>query len=318
MTGVVQRNESGASVVLVAPLVLSLALFYLSMFVPPAGMFAPAPLFFSLAAHGFKIGMVSIAAATAAVFIIGGAGQAVLYLVSCGLMALALNEAYRRKASLEVTLAGGALAPYAAGVIVFVMIGALGGIGPVEAMTRWATLAIGAVVDSYQSAGADAEMIAWLKQNSDQMVKTFVRLLPGLSLVSALLMAAMNYLAIRALSGRFGWGLDFPSHTFANWRSPEPLLWVVIVSGFSVAVFDGPLNTAGWNLLIISAAAYLAHGVAIIHYFFEKIRVAPILRALGYFLFFSQPLIMLLICAAGFVDVWADFRKLRRPPDEEQ
>ncbi len=311
MAGTLQQDKPTGTAVLAAPFVLSLLFFYMSIFIPPFGMFTPAPLYYALVIHGAKIGMTLIAITSVFVYVVGGSGQAIFFLASSGLMAWALAQAYMKRASLEVTISMATLIPWISGAILFTALSYYTAAGPSESLLKWASSAMAAITESYTKAGADPEMIQWLQANSGSMASFFVKIFIGLTLISAFVTASVNYMVVRAMSAKYGWGIVFPGHVFATWRAPEQMVWFVIISGFLILAGDGAVHSMALNIFLVACAIYLAQGVAIIHYFFEKSRFGVLVKVFGYTLIFSQPLMIAIVCSAGFFDVWVDFRKLQ-------
>ncbi len=307
-----RRDGSDGFIIIARPLLISLGLFLSAVFLPPLGMLAPVPLYYALLVHGQKIGLVTIAFCGLAVSSIGGASEAVFFLIFCGLTAWTLAEAYLRRASLEAAIGAATVVPCAAGALVFLIISVSGEVAISEALSELATVALVSVIESYKSAGADQGLIAWVEENSNQLALMFVRIFFGLSIVSVFFTVIINYMVIRVFSIRYGWGIHFPDHSFSGWKTPDHMVWVVIASGFAVFLLDGFAATVGINLLLITGAIYLFQGIAVIHHFFTKSNLSIILRAVGYFLLFSQPPLLIVICGLGFLDVWVDFRKIEK------
>jgi hypothetical protein len=310
MIDAVGRPGGGGLLSKAAPLALSIGLFYASAFMPPLGMLAPAPLFYALGVNGKKIGFATIMAGAFLLLFVGGPVFSVFYLIFCGLTAWIMAETLDKGATLEATIGLSAMAPFLAGIGFFYMMSGGAESGLTGSLTNWATLAMGAVLKSYSASGADPEMTTWLTDNSKEIIATFVKIFYGISFVSALVTVVINYIVIKTFSLRFGWGIDFGDHNFATWSAPDTLVWGLIGGGFAAFLDDGIAGTMGINLAIISAAIYLFHGLAIIHFYFLKTGFPMILRALGYFFVFSQPIIMLIVGFVGLTDLWLDYRKI--------
>jgi len=311
MAGTLPQDKPTGTAMLAAPFVLSLLFFYMSIFIPPLGIFTPAPLYYALVLHGTRIGVTLIAITSVFVYVVGGSGQAVFFLASSGLMAWTLAHAYMKKFSLEATISMATLIPWISGAVLFVALSYHTGAAPSESLLKWASSAMAAVTESYTRAGADPEMLHWFQANSDWMASFFVRIFISLTLISAFVAASANYAVVRAMSAKYGWGIVFPGHVFASWRAPEQMVWVVIVCSLLIMTGDGVVYSLALNIFLVTCAIYLAQGVAIIHFFFGKSQFGPLVRVFGYTLVFSQPLMIAIVCSAGFFDIWADFRRIQ-------
>ncbi|MGK7344527.1 MAG: DUF2232 domain-containing protein [Candidatus Nitrospinota bacterium M3_3B_026] len=308
MTYAVDREKRMSPAALAAPLAASLGLFYASAAIPPLGLFAPAPLYYALAAQGLKNGLVLTAAGAACVLVISGVGGFVLFSVSCGLMALSLARSRMMGETLEKTMARAVLTPYAAGAAVFLLATALSGTSPGAALASWGEELVGALAESYRDAGVAVETADWLEENGAVLVDTFVRIFPSMALVSVVLMAGANMAVIRAASIKFNLGIHPAGHSLSAWRTPDIFVWGVVAGGFGSAFLDGAAYAVALNTLIGSLAAFALQGLGITSHFFVSRNIPVFLRAIGYFIIFSHPLILGLISALGLSDVWVDFR----------
>ena len=318
MTHILDRGEYGGLTSVVVPPLLSVALFYSSVFMPPLGIVAPAPLYYSYVVNGRRVGFLSIGAAGVAAMLISGMNDALFFTVFSGLMAIALAESYINKFSLGLTLAASSMVPYLTGAAIFVVATASMGSGPTAALSSWAAAAMNALVESYKGVGANPELVELLEGNVESITTLFVQVFFGLALVSALFAVVINYLTLTVFSTRFGWHIHPTGHNFSVWKTPDQFVWLIIAGGFGVWLMDGFAQAAGMNLLLISCAIYLFHGLAIIHYVFNRLKAHMLLRTIVYFLVFSQPLLIVAISAVGLADVWTDFRKLDKPDEGEE
>lgn len=310
MTHAIGRHESGGFLSIAAPFFASLGLFLFSMFIPPLGILSPIPLYYSLLVQGQKTGLLTIAACSFVILLLSGEKDALFYLLFCGLIALALSECFKRRASLQLAIGAATMAPLLCGAIVIFAIYISGGGGMLKYLDSNASAAIATVMESYRSAGADPDLVAWVERNSDRLTDVFVRLFFGMTAVSLFFTVIINYLIIKLLSIKFGWGIHFPDYSLRNFRASDHFVWGAIGGGICVLLLGGAWATAGINLLLITGAIYLVQGIAVAHHFFSRSKLPIFLKALGYFLLFSQPPLLLMVCGLGFADVWADFRKI--------
>lgn len=303
-----QNEKIKNPALILAPAVLSLGLFYASAVAPPLGFVAPAPLYYALVTYGFKAGSGLVTAAGIAALLISGFGHAVFFLVTCGITAGSLADSFVRKDSIEATLLKATLFPFTAGAVIFLLASSANGAEPADVLAAWGREMVSNATASYKNISVGAEAATWLEVNGGWVVNTFVKIFPALSFITAMLMAIINLLVIRAASLRFRLGVHDPSHSFAAWKTPETLVWVVVASGAGALFFNGAIDTVSWNALLVSLAIYTVHGTAIIHAFFAKSNIPILLRAIGYFLIFSYPMLLVAVSALGLADVWADFR----------
>jgi uncharacterized protein YybS (DUF2232 family) len=105
---------------------------------------------------------------------------------------------------------------------------------------------------------------------------------------------------------------------FREWVVPEPLVFGLIVGGL-LKIFT-PENSwadiAGDNLLIFFTGLYTLGGFSIVSFFLNKWRLPGFLRFVSYVVLLN--LVIESICAIGVLDVWLDFRKIKKTTPEEQ
>jgi len=310
MTHAIGRPESSGFVSIAAPFFLSLGLFIFSIFIPPLGILSPIPLYYSLVTHGQKIGLFTIALCSLAILALTGQRDALFFLVFCGLLAVALAESFWRRASLRMAIGAATLAPLIASVIIALVINVSSDDGILKVLDDGASAAIATMKQSYKNAGADPQLVDWVERNSDMLKNVVVRIFFGMTAVSLFFTVIINYIIIKILSLKFGWGIHFPDYSLANFKTPDHLVWPVIAGGIFVLFLGGAWATVGVNLLLICGSIYLVQGIAVTHHFFLRSNLPIILKSIGYFLLFSQPPLLLVVCCLGFADVWANFRKI--------
>jgi len=133
---------------------------------------------------------------------------------------------------------------------------------------------------------------------------------PGIAMtVAGLMTLGLVFLLSLFARGRY----TVPGRAFQEWKAPEPLVWVLIVAGFLVVFVEGLPGTFALNLLVILLPVYFLQGLAVIDCFFRRKAFSPIFRAVGYVLVTLVNPLPLLVTGIGVFDLWADFRKPRKP-----
>ena len=108
-----------------------------------------------------------------------------------------------------------------------------------------------------------------------------------------------------------------PWPPFPEWRLPEKLVTVVIISGIFMLMPGGFLQGIGFNLALLAASLYLFQGLAVLATLLNKWQVPLSLRILIYLLVFFQAFGIIILVVLGLADVWVDFRKDRNEPDND-
>jgi len=106
-----------------------------------------------------------------------------------------------------------------------------------------------------------------------------------------------------------------PWPDYNEWKLPDPLVWLVILSGIFFLLLPKPLNILGLNGLIICSTIYFFQGFAIAASLLNRWSVPGLIRVLIYALIFIQTYGIIILSFLGLVDVWADFRKLNEAGD---
>lgn len=293
---------------------VSAGLFLTSAFVPILGALAPAPLYFAFALMGLKGGAAIAAVSSIAVFAAAGAGQAFVYLSFCGFMSGALAVSRERLFSLERTLAAMTLPAFLAGSVLYLASPLAEGKGAFELGAGWGDSLIASLIESHRSVNSDPAVTDWLAENRARLAALLGGVFPSLAFISLLLMAAVNIVVTRIISLKMGMGAVAESHKLSEWKTPDWMVWGVVVPGFGFMLADGgALAYASGNVLLVTMALFMIQGVAIIHHWFFKNNASVVLRTVGYFVIFSHPLFMLLTSGLGLMEVWVDLRKDRNP-----
>jgi uncharacterized protein YybS (DUF2232 family) len=162
----------------------------------------------------------------------------------------------------------------------------------------------------YRSMGMPAESISDFTRLLDEMQNMVIRILPALTITTTLFVIWVNLLLGRhLLKSRH---MPYPAYGRLNlWQAPEYLVWGVIGCGLLILVPDGFAKTIGLNGLITLMMIYFFQGVAIVSFFFEKKQVPRFAKALLYALLILQE-VLLVVIVIGFIDVWANFRKVEK------
>ena len=169
-----------------------------------------------------------------------------------------------------------------------------------------------AAVRMQEKMGFAQDSLALVKERTAQIVEMILQLLPALLLLSFAFIVLINvlYLCRRFPERRAEW---LALEHLREWKSPEALVWALIVCGFSLFVPDfSVIHVIALNLLVVLSACYFAQGLAVIGFFFHKNKVPRFLRGLTYVLIVFQQIFTLLVVGLGLFDLWGDFRRLSK------
>ena len=158
--------------------------------------------------------------------------------------------------------------------------------------------------------GFSKDSLELVKERMPQLIDMTLQLLPGLLFLTFGFIALINILSLRRRfpERRAEW---FAIENFRDWKGPEPLVWGLIASGFSL-FFPVPdlVRLIAMNMLLIIGSFYFAQGLAVIAFFFHKNNVPRFLRGITYILIVFQQIFTLMVVGLGLFDLWGDFRRL--------
>lgn len=149
----------------------------------------------------------------------------------------------------------------------------------------------------------DAEKI---RQTKDFLVRIY----PSCLVLNSGMLVLCNLLLLRLFKASRKMMPD--SVRFLNYRNREPLIWLVIISGFSMLVDHPAVESIALNILILVLFMYLVQGLAVVAYFFSKSTLPRFLQPLFYVFLFIQPYLAVAVTACGIFDLWVDFRKPKK------
>ncbi len=295
-------------------LAFTVVLFLCGVYVPLAGIFflalAPHPVLVFGTKYGIRSGLGLLSLAPALLFLIGGRDLALGYALLALMIAL-LFFSFGRGWSIESVVArtGGAmLATVTLGLAAF-----FGSFFDLRAGLRDALkekLEISLQV--YGKIGLSGEGIEVLRERAPQIIDFVLQILPALAFSG---FAALVLLNLFFLYRRFPEYRDFffAGDDLREWKSPEPIIWCFIVSGFALFLPGWQVvKVLAWNLFAASVFLYFLQGLAIISYYFHHKNVPHFLRGLAYVLIILEQLFTVFVVGLGLFDLWGDFRRLKK------
>ncbi len=134
---------------------------------------------------------------------------------------------------------------------------------------------------------------------------------------TCLLLGFLNYkIAAFLINKTYDPNMKVPK--FANFKLPSNFIvgvGVMVVTSYVATKINLPYNGAlKQNLIFLVTGLFLIQGFSLLDYFLDKIKVNKILKAIIMTLNVVMMPIGGILMALGFVDVFADFRKLRKKP----
>jgi uncharacterized protein YybS (DUF2232 family) len=314
---------SGKAIIgLIRSATLSGVLFLAVAAIPIVGgfamLFAPAPILI------FAVGrlspnrraIIAVLLAGALVSVAAGVGAGITYGVSFGLATAVMCFMLERRYPFELIVL------VTAGVIVVVGTAtALIAAGSSEAMlvTMQESLKAGMArgQDFYKTLGMDAGLPPDTQATA---IDIFIRLSPALAAIAAAAAVMLNLAVFWRWVGKQRLPYDLFGE-LAKWATPDWLVWVLLATGFAFQGFKylipvKPIETIAMDAFICVAVVYFCQGLAIMSFYFRMLAMPAVARAAIYLITCVQPVLAVLVCTAGVLDMWVDFRRLK-PPSQE-
>jgi len=164
----------------------------------------------------------------------------------------------------------------------------------------------------YERIGFPGAGMEILRERASQTAEVVLQIMPALAFTSFVIVILIN---LFFLHRRFPDRRSFFASTgdLREWKSPEPLVWCFILSGFSLFLPGWELlRTLAINLFLVIAVFYFFQGLAIVAYYFHHKNVPFFLRGLAYVLILFEQVFTLFVVGLGLFDLWGDFRRLKK------
>jgi uncharacterized protein YybS (DUF2232 family) len=316
LEGAAERRERGVPGFLRAS-AATLLLFLSGLALPVAGPFValltPQPGLRFVQRTGRAAGCLLVAVVAATIGAVAGSAPLAGYVLTFGLITIALPLALERGCSIEVTVGlVSALVVTAVWMVGFVVA------SPAEWFTAIRTgleQTRDEAVRVYSQSGLPIEVVEQLEHGSMRIVEVVMRLLPALLLGGVAIVVLLNLELLRRRQRRSGAAPVFGDLT--RWKSPPELVWVLIASGYASFLPSGPLQPLAINAFALLAGVYFCQGLVIAQFYMRRWHSPFWVNGLVYLFIVVEWLLATGVALVGLFDLWADFRRLDPRPAEE-
>ena len=287
--------------------------------IPVIGFFAllllPQPfIFYRLKLGRKQTGIIMGAALLVLFLIIGQFFADVVFLLGMMGLGLFMGEFIERGHRVEEVIAYACGAVLSAGAVLLLIYAAGLDMGIRELAADYIGRNLEKTIQLYEKIGISEASIQMLERSKAEITGILLRLSPSLTAVGLLFAGWINLLVGRRLIG--GWqGRGAVFEALNRWRAPDWLVWAVIAGIVLILIPGGAGRFFGANALVVLMLVYFFQGIAVVAFYFDKKQVPPLFRWLVYAFIGIQQILLLLVVAIGFCDVWANFRRLQTPPD---
>ncbi len=296
---------------------LSSLLFSLHIVIPPAGLvfglLAPFPALLCRFRHGRQAVLITILASMTLLTAGFGFQVGALYLLQCGVVALLLPELLLSGLGFARSIAW----TTAANLLVYVVAAGLfivangSDLGQVYGlMAREVDANVAQVLALYEKAGITGEELGAAQQAMTSAAALLLRIFPALTTLMLMLLSGCNLVLLKRFGSRFG--IDLGNGTFREYRTPEPLIWLLILAGFAMLTDVDVVTIPALNLLVLLGVLYFLQGVAVVSSLLYRRASASLLRMAFWLLLIAQPYLAAVVVAIGVFDLWGDFRTPRK------
>jgi uncharacterized protein YybS (DUF2232 family) len=235
--------------------------------------------------------------------------QIIFLCLEFSLLGLIISEIYRRKLTFGLTIFWGTCSMLLLGAIFLFLIALTKKMGPLELMLKYFQTNLGEAISAYENRGLSQEDVSQLREYSKLVTNIISMIYPALMITGTGFVVWVNVVISRPLF-RMG-NLNYPDFgPMDRWHAPEPMIWGVIVAGFSLFLPIHVIKLLAVNALIVMAIIYVFHGVSIVLYFLNKYHIPVWMRIGAYALIILQQIFWVGLAMAGLFDQWIDFRKI--------
>ncbi|HEY3307084.1 MAG TPA: YybS family protein [Desulfuromonadaceae bacterium] len=294
--------------------VSSFLLFAANMIIPPVGFFssllAPFPALYFWFRNGRGTAAIITLAVVAILTAVFGFQVGALYLIQCGVIALAMPEFLVRGLGASRSIAWTTAVNLAVFALIALFFSIVSGQSVHDLAVKEINSSITQAASIYEQAGFKGEDLAQLKQSMYMAAGFITKIYPALITLILISVAGCNLALLKRQSPRLG--LDLKLGDFKDYKNSDLLVWLLIASGFAQLTGQPLIIIPALNLLVIIIALYFLQGLAVILTVIARQPFATTFRVMLYLMLLFQPYLAALIAAIGIFDLWGDFRTPRK------
>ncbi len=292
----------------------------IGLYLPIAGAFMnilwPVPTILLGVRHGLKWSALCLLTAGAIVAIVVNPLQSVMLVVGLGPIGIVVGWALRRGMTPMRTLFWGSIASFCSKVAILAITFFVLGIDPIDFSPEKINAAIEQVLNMMKQIGLPAQILEEQKALLTAALAMVKIILPAGFVAGSIFDTFLNFLAARAILRRLGTYIeDLPP--FREWALPPVILFVYGAALILFSFFQHQPDSLGYNAAmnaqVLASLPLLLQGFSIIWFFVYKFNWPNLVKGFAVALFFSIPIMPLLIIMLGLMDFIFDFRKIRPP-----
>lgn len=237
------------------------------------------------------------------------------YATQCGLIGLIIPELALRGTRPFRTILWTTAAAAALTVVLVTAFTLTSKIDPQLFIQKEITDGINQVAKLYeQQSGLTGQELDALKQGMQTVGELMMRLYPALATINLGLISAATLLLFIRSAARYALVLDLTP--FKRFRTPDLLIWILIIAGFAMLAPTALVTTPAFNILVILCVLYFMQGLAVLLTFCERTTFAGTLKVMLAVALLTQPYLAGIVVIIGIFDYWGDFRTPRIKQEE--
>lgn len=270
---------------------------------------SPLPLIYFPIAHGFEKGFKIIFHATlisCGIALAVGTVPVLLFSLSLMPAGFMLARSVNQKLTIHDAFVKGTIALGLSWILAGILLGAVNRVNFYHEVLQQIDVGLNDAYEAYSKApeislDVQIELQAAFARVREITPKIFPGILATITISTVWLnMVLANWLLKKR--GAVAWG------DLGQWRLPESLVWVFIVSAVLLFV-PGEISTLGLNLMIITGMLYFIQGFEVFNFLCLKWSVPNPVRHLIIFFLVIQAYGFIMLALLGLSDIWVDFRK---------
>jgi len=171
----------------------------------------------------------------------------------------------------------------------------------------------------------DSSQMDMAISQTQAMLRFTPGILPGVLIVSFSIISLVNYLFSFRIFKKYRIEIE-PFVPFIKWDISWYFVWGIIIGlvlvlipdignsiGGSSGAIDRAADILGYNLIIIFGMLYMVLGVSVLRGLFVRFKTGLAIKVMiGIFLLFFFGFALIIFPVLGLIDIWANFRKLKR------
>lgn len=165
-----------------------------------------------------------------------------------------------------------------------------------------------------QQSGLSTQELDAIRQSMQMVGQLTSRIYPSLAIINLGLISTICQMLFARMAIRRS--LVVSLIPFKEFRTPEPLIWLLIIAGFALLAPLSTISTPALNLLVLLGVLYFMQGLAVIIAFCDKSSFASTLKIVLSVVLLTQPYLAAVVTVLGIFDLWGDFRTPRTKQEE--